>query len=284
MQGFKNLFSFYINASFHVALAVVCLTDITIQEFDIPRNHKLLLFIFLATITGYNFVKYAGIAKLHHLSLAKNFRQIQILSFIAFAGLVYLIFDQSFLVLLFSGILGFFTLLYALPLFGNNTNLRSLTGLKIFVIAFVWAGVTVLLPLADQINLWKWDVVVVFLQRFFLVLALILPFEIRDLQFDIAQLGTIPQKFGVKGSKIYGTILIGFSILSEFLKQETSLPEILSLIIVGIITFIFLKKSRISQGEFYSSFWVEAIPIFWWIILNFLIYIFTDGLHIQLSG
>src|SRR5680860_1607723 len=189
MQGFKKIFKFYINASFHVALAIVCLSDITIQNFDVPRNYKLLLFIFLATITGYNFAKYAGIAKLHHLSLAKNLRQIQILSFIAFTGLVFLTFFQSVSVLLFSTILGLFTLLYALPLFGNNTNLRGLTGLKIFVIAFVWAGVTVLLPLADHINVWKWDVFVVFLQRFFLVLALILPFEIRDLRFDLAQLG-----------------------------------------------------------------------------------------------
>ena len=266
MQGFKNIFNFYINASFHVALAVVCLTDITIQEFDIPRNHKLLLFIFLATITGYNFVKYAGITKLHHLNLAKNFRQIQILSFIAFVGLVYLTFHQSFLVLLLSGILGFFTLFYALPLFGNNTNLRGLTGLKIFVIAFVWAGVTVLLPLADQINLWKWDVIVVFLQRFFLILALILPFEIRDLQFDITKLGTIPQKFGLRGTRIVGLVLICILVLLEFFKHQTSKANTISLIFVAILLIILIRYSTISQSKYFASFWVESVPILWWFL------------------
>lgn len=266
MQGFKNIFNFYINASFHVALAVVCLTDITIREFDVPRNHKLLLFIFLATITGYNFVKYAGIAKLHHLSLAKNLRQIQILSFIAFAGLVYITFYQSFSVLLFSGILGLFTLLYALPLFGNNTNLRSLTGFKIFVIAFVWAGVSVLLPLADQINLWKWDIVVLFLQRFFLVLALILPFEIRDLQFDMVQLETIPQKFGVRGARIAGLVLICFFVLLEFFKHQTSKANTISLSFVAILLIILIRYSTISQSKYYASFWVESVPILWWFL------------------
>jgi hypothetical protein len=270
MQGFKNIFKFYINASFHVALAVVCLTDITIQEFDVPRNHKLLLFIFLATITGYNFVKYAGIAKLHHLSLAKNLRQIQILSFFAFAGLVYLTFYQSFSVLLISGILGLFTLLYALPLFGNNTNLRGLTGLKIFVIAFVWAGVTVLLPLADQIDLWKWDVVVVILQRFFLVLALILPFEIRDLQFDMAQLETIPQKFGVRGTRIVGLVLICVFVLLEFFKHQTSKENTISLISVGILVLVQIRYSTTRQSKYYASFWVEGVPIFWWLLFSVL--------------
>lgn len=271
MQVFKNIFSFYINASFHVALAVVCLTDITIQEFDIPRNHMLLLFIFFATITGYNFVKYAGIAKLYHLSLAKNLRQIQIFSFIAFAGLVYLTFHQSFSVLLFSVILGFFTLLYALPLFGNNTNLRGLTGLKIFVIAFVWAGVTVLLPLADQFSLWKWDVIMVFLQRFFLVLALILPFEIRDLQFDIVQLGTIPQKFDVRGTRIVGLVLIFIFVLLEFFKHQTSKENTISLIFVAILLIIMIRYSTITQSKYYSSFWIESVPILWWFLLILLI-------------
>jgi len=270
MRGFKKIFKFYINASFHVALAVVCLTDITIQEFEISRNYKLLLFIFLATITGYNFVKYAGIANLQHLSLAKNLRHIQILSFIAFVGLVYLTFHQSFLVLLFSGILGLFTLLYALPLFGNNTNLRGLTGIKIYVIAFVWAGVTVLLPLADQIHLWKWDVALVFLQRFFLVLALILPFEIRDLRFDLAQLGTIPQKFGVRGTRIAGLVLICILVLLEFVKRQTSIANTVSLIFMGILLMIMIRYSNTRQTKYYASFWVESIPILWWLLFSLL--------------
>jgi hypothetical protein len=271
MQGFKNIFKFYINASFHVALAVVCLTDITIREFDVPRDYKLLLFIFLATITGYNFVKYAGIVYLHHLSLAKNLLQIQTSSFIAFVGLVFLAFFQSVSVLFFSGILGLFTLSYALPLFGNNTNLRGLTGLKIFVIAFVWAGVTVLLPLADQVNLWEWDVVIVFLQRFFLVLALILPFEIRDLQFDIAQLGTIPQKFGVRGTRIVGLVLICIFVSLEFFKHQTSMANTISLIFVGILLIVLIRYSTISQSKYFASFWVESVPILWWLLFTLLI-------------
>ncbi len=273
MRGFRNIFKFYINASFHVALAVVCLSDISIQNFGVPRNYKLLLFIFFASICGYNFVKYSGIAKLSYLSLAKNLRQIQISSFIAFAGLVFLSFYQSSRVLFLSGILGLFTLFYALPLFGNNSNLRGLSGLKIFVIAFVWAGVTVFLPLADHLDLWAWDVAVMFLQRFFLVLALILPFEIRDLPFDLPQLGTIPQRYGVRGTKAAGLCLICLFVLLEFFKDQGSVANRLSLIFVAIPLLLLISFSSTRQTKYYASFWVEGVPILWWLSFTILMQI-----------
>lgn len=271
MQGLKNIFNFYINASIHVGLAVVCLSDITNQIFDIPGNYKLLFFIFFASVTGYNFVKYAGIAKLYHLSLRKNLRQIQIFSLVAFAGLISMAFYQSVPVLLFSGVLGLFTLFYALPLFGGSKNLRNLSGLKIFVIAFVWAGVTVLLPLVNHINLWQLDVVLVFLQRFFLVLALILPFEIRDLRYDMVQLRTIPQKFGVQGTRIFGVLMMGVFLLLEIFKTATSLVNAISMIFVAMLVIILLKYSTLRQSRFYASFWVEGVPILWWLFLTVLL-------------
>lgn len=266
----KKLFHFYINSSIHVSLAVVCLTAITFQNFGFPLIENFFLFVFFGTITGYNFVKYAGIAKLHHRSLAKNLQVIQIFSFISFLAFVYFSFLQPISVLVSGGIMGVLTLLYAIPIFSENRNLRGINGVKVYIIAFVWAGVTVVIPAIYYSNVFQWDLYLEFLQRFSLVIALMLPFEIRDLKFDMMQLGTIPQKFGVKGSKIIGTLLIGIFILVEFLKQEISWPEVLSVLFVGIVTIVFLKNSKINQKDFYSSFWVEAIPIFWWLILQIL--------------
>lgn len=267
----NKLFRFYINSSIHVSLEVVCLTAITFQNFGFPIKTDFLFFVFFGTITGYNFVKYAGIAKLHHRSLAKNLQIIQIFSFISFLAFIYFVVLQPVSVIIFGGIMGLLTLLYAIPVFSENRNLRGLNGVKVYVIAFVVTGVSVVMPAIYYSEVFQWDLYLEFFQRFCFFIAVMLPFEIRDLKFDMIQLGTIPQKFGVKGSKAIGSVLIGFFILLEFLKQETSLPEVLSIIITGIVCLIFLKKSRINQGEFYSSFWVEAIPIFWWFILNILI-------------
>jgi hypothetical protein len=271
----KKIFYFYINSSIHLSLEVVCLTLITFHNLDIPLNENFLIFVFFGTITGYNFVKYAGIAKLHHRSLAKNLQVIQIFSLVCFLAFIYFSLIQPVAVIIFGGIMGVFILLYAIPVFSENRNLRGLNGVKVYVIAFVVAGVTVIMPAIYSWKVFQWDHFLEFFQRFSFVIVVMLPFEIRDLKYDMVQLGTIPQRLGVKGSKILGTVLLGFFILTEFLKQETSLPEVLSVLIIGIIAFIFLKRSRINQGEFYSSFWVEAIPIFWWLILTVLTYYFS---------
>ena len=66
MKVLKTVFDFYINASIHVALAVYAFVRITEFYFNLTYHQNLDFFIFFATITGYNFVKFAGVAKLHH--------------------------------------------------------------------------------------------------------------------------------------------------------------------------------------------------------------------------
>ncbi len=267
MLSIKSLLDFYINSSIHVSLAIVAFAAVTLINFQVPVKIDLLVFIFLATITGYNFVKYSGIAKLHHISLSANLRLIQIFSLAAFIGLVVCSFFQSLLVLLIAAVTGALTVLYALPVFSNNRNLRGVPGIKIYVIAIVVAGVTVLMPLVDHVDLLKRNVILEFVQRFLLAIVLVLPLEIRDLKFDMAQLQTIPQKLGVSKTKKIGYFLILIFLLLEFVKIAVEIPEVVSLLLVGLITFIFLKRSKIRQSKYFTSFWLEALPIFWLLIL-----------------
>ncbi len=266
-KWFKSVFDFYINSSIHVSLAIVCLAAVTFLNFQIPVDFNLLIFIFLASITGYNFVKYEGIAKLHYLRLAKNLRIILVFSFLTFIGLIFSAFYQALPVLIVAFLMGVLTILYALPVFSNKRNLRGFPGLKIFVIAFVVSVVTVIMALIINRDLSNWNIIIEFLQRFAIAVVLILPFEIRDLKYDMAQLGTLPQKYGVRKTKVIGYFLLLFIVLTEFLKQNLFLESVLSLILVGLVVFLFLKKSTINQGKYYSSFWVEAIPQMWLVIL-----------------
>lgn len=272
MKALKDLFDFYINSSIHLSIAVVCLTAVTYLNFNVPVDYSLLLYVFLASVTGYNFIKYAGIAKFHHFGLPKNLRIIQIFSFVVFIGLLISIFYQSLSVLIFSGIMGIFTGLYALPVLYNKKSLRGIPGLKIFIIAFVVAGVTVLMPLLYKTHLFHRDIWLDFLQRFFIVIVLVLPFEIRDLKYDMADLRTIPQVLGVRRTKRTGYVLIGVFLLLELFKQENNPEYVFSLLFLAFLGYLFLKNSFIRQGRYYASFWVEAVPIFWFLSLK----IFTE--------
>ena len=267
MKILKQLFDFYINSSIHVALAVVSLCVVSYVNFDFSPDSDLLLFVFFGSITGYNFVKYAGIAKLHHSSLAKGLKIIQIFSFFAFLFLLWSAWNMQVEILYWTAFFGFFTLLYALPVLSKKRNLRSISGIKIFVIAFVWAGVTVILPFIEGGGIIGSEVLPEFVQRFLLVLVLILPFEIRDLKYDLQQLGTIPQKMGVTRTKILGFVMLAGVFLIEFLKDSVSRTSISALAIIILFTAGMIWKSREQQSQYFSAFWVESIPIFWMFIL-----------------
>jgi hypothetical protein len=83
--------------------------------------------------------------------------------------------------------------LYAIPL-GIKTpiNLRSIGGIKIYVIAIVWAGTSVFLPLLETRSVLLLDHLWIIFQRILVLIVLMLPFEIRDLELDEAYLSTIP--------------------------------------------------------------------------------------------
>jgi hypothetical protein len=97
-----------------------------------------------------------------------------------------------------------------------------------------------------------------------------IPFEIRDLRYDSLKLATIPQKIGVKKTKIIGIFLLLVFLFLEFFKNEIKITSILITALITIITGIYLIGSKKEQGKYYSSFWVEGLPILWLLMLLFL--------------
>lgn len=262
MKFLNNIFRFYINSSIHIALSVCSLVAITALEFNFSVSKELYWFCFFGTITGYNFVKYAEVARLKHKSLDASLRTIQIFSFFCFIALCYFMFQLSFKTLLVTSAFAFLTFFYAVP-FLMSKNLRSLVGIKILIVAVVWAGVTVIIPVVNEEIILQTEVGLTFFQRVLFVLALTLPFEIRDLKYDESALGTLPQKTGIFYTKIIGILLLGFVFLLQFFKQEWNLNYVVSIgVISGVLTVVlFFSKKR--QSLYFASFWVEGIPILW---------------------
>lgn len=276
MKVFKQLLNFYINASIHVAIAVYALTYLTLIAFEIPYDEAMLYFVFYATITGYNFVKYFGLAKFHHRSLAGWLKAIQIFSLLCFVLMCYYGFQLPTQTLIYITVFGVVTFFYAIPFLpkrlfiDKHHNLRSIGGLKVYVIALVWTGVTVFLPvLSNEISI-NTDVLITAIQRFLFVILLMLPFEIRDLKFDSLKLSTIPQKIGLKSTKIIGGVLATILFFLEFFKDELSFETIVALSITLLVTVVLVLFSKVNQSKYYSAFWVESVPILWLIITLFL--------------
>lgn len=273
MRILKQILNFYINSSIHVALAVTAMTWVTCIEFAIQYDQVLFCFVFFATVTGYNFVKYFGVAKFHHRSLAAWLKAIQIFSFFAFVGMCYYALKLNINSLLYLLIFGLITFLYAIPLLpmryfrDNQKNLRQISGLKIYVIALVWMFTTVFLPLIENNYHINTDVLITGVQRFVFVIVLMLPFEIRDLMYDSVKLATIPQRIGVKNTKIIGVLLLLLFFLLEYLKDEILYVDVISNGVIMVVTLIFVLFAHKNQSKYYSAFWVESLPILWLLVL-----------------
>ena len=246
MRFIKQLFYFYVNSSIHVAIAAYALTWVTLLEYNLKYDKNSLYFVFFATITGYNFVKYFGVAKFHHRRLADWLKAIQLFSLIAFIILAYYAFQLLVNSKILIVLLGVITFLYAIPLLpkkyfvDDQSNLRQISGLKVYVIAIVWSLSTVVLPIIqNEIEIGA-DAVVTCFQRFFYIIVLMLPFEIRDLNYDSLKLGTIPQRIGVKRTKIIGIFLLILFFFLEYFKNEIDTKSLTILLIITFVTALFL--------------------------------------------
>ncbi|AUC85117.1 hypothetical protein CW731_07345 [Polaribacter sp. ALD11] len=267
MRFLKLFFNFYINSSIHVGLAVYAFVRITEQYFELPYNEDLDLFIFFGTITGYNFVKYAGVAKLHHRSLTYNLKIIQVFSFFCFLAMCYYAYQIPSRTLLYVVPFTLLTLLYAVPfLSGFHKSLREVSYLKIIVVAIVWAGFTVLIPCVDAGKEVSLNSILLLLQRLLIVVVLILPFDIRDVKYDVISLQTIPKKIGIEKTKRLGLGLMVFALLIEYGINTNAFSKNVFMIFFFLV-LVFLMRSKINQSKYYSSFWVESLPIIWWLLL-----------------
>ncbi len=273
MKLLKHGFNFYLNSSIHVALSVVSLTCITCIECDIYFDKTLLFFTFFATITGYNFVKYFGVAKFHHRSLTHKLKWIQLFSLFCFLFMCYFLLKLSLNTLVYIGAMAIITFLYAIPFLpkrlflDHRNNLRSIGGLKVYLIALVWCGVTVFLPVINANNPFNTDVFIIAIQRYIFIIVLMLPFEIRDLRYDSLKLSTIPQKIGVKNTKILGIISTFIVLCLEFFKDDMNMLRALVLCVIVFLLCLLLVGAKKDQSQYYSAFWVEGIPLFWCALL-----------------
>ena len=90
----------------------------------------------------------------------------------------------------------------------------------------------------------------------------IIPFEIRDISNDNESMKTIPHVFGVRGAKMIGTLMLfGVVVLSYFMSLQ--IYDMIPTLIACGLALVCLWKSTVHQSTYYASFWVEALPMVW---------------------
>ncbi len=256
MKIFKQIVDFYIEASFHVAFAVYCLVEITVFSNHLGSIHYFSVCVFFGTVLGYNFLKYFKIFRRGFFRSNKYYAilAVSILAGIGFLFSFYLLKTTLQKLILISGVL---VLIYPF--------LRKFGWLKLFWVSFAVTFITAYIPFQTEKGL-TLDLCLTLIQRFFILISLLIPFEIMDSKTDDKSMNTLPQLFGVNSTKMLGILLVIPFIILEFLKLHPSylvLP-------IGIITLLFIDFTEWKRNKYYTSFWVESVPILWWLMLLFL--------------
>ncbi len=263
MKILQKLVSFMIHSSIWVAVSVFALTWITLLVLARPFDPSVMYFNLYGSILGYNVIKYFSVIPNMQWK-KKETLFLLVLNLFALLMVIYYFVQLSNIVKLAGGISLLLCILYIKPLFG--TTLRIVPGLKLKIVALVWAIVTVLLPSLQVGNTLDSAVILLFIQRILFVYVITLPFEIRDLKEDAPSLATIPQTIGVAKTKKLGMVLISLFFLLTFFIQPISEYWVLSVLGVYFLVMLALYHANEEQTPNYSSFWVESLSIFWLIL------------------
>ena len=208
---------------------------------------------FFGTVLGYNFLKYF---EFFRGKFFRSDRYYSILAVTFLAGIGFL-FSFCFLSLALQKLITISGLMVLIYFF-----LRKYGWFKLFFVSFVVTFITVYIPFQTAKPL-PLEFYTSIFQRFFILISLLVPFEIMDSKTDDKSLNTLPQLFGIESTKLFGILLVIPFIVSEFLKSNSSYLVLL----IGIVTVLFIDFTEWKKNKYYTSFWVESVPVLWWLML-----------------
>ena len=246
-----------------MALAVVALQWISAAYLNISISNTVLLFAFFGTLSCYNLIKYGVEVEKYREGDSIELKIVGILSIICLLASIYIIFGFQWQSWILLGVLLLMILLYILPIFPDEKNLRSLGIIKVLLVALIWTGMTVYLPVLEGNIPIDWDVLTLSAQRFLMVIALIIPFEIRDVHYDPPEIKTIPKRIGIIRTKLLGIFLIIITYMLVFLKDSIYSEEIYSRLWITLITILLIAGTPNKESKYYAAFWVESVPLIW---------------------
>lgn len=236
MNALNLLKKHLLNSEIYVSLMGTLFAVFFMCEQSIIKTPTILL-IFITYFSGYLYTKYQS-----HKLFGR------ILVFNVFCGIIsmILIFLNHNEIRLFKWLV-----IVALGLLYNSSflkiNIRKTPLLKAFYVGLTWALINswLILPQFNSAIFWI---------SLLFISALVLPFDIRDMQQD--EIVTFPKLIGVQNTKYFAYILIFISLVIAilFLKKAYSLAFFLTC----IYTFILIYFSENSNKETYFSLWLES--------------------------
>lgn len=249
-------------ANFWVAGAVWALTLIT-ETLVVSQGQSVAVLNAAGTLVVYGFARFfEGPSDSDQTSRIsawrKNMPRLSLLSIVGGLGfsVIELIRIGSLELTLLYAVGGFFALLYPLPFVLKNKGggLRSIPGLKLFLIAGLWAYTTAYIPAVLAEADWIWPTV----ERFLWTAALTIPFDARDVSLDAKQIRTLPHLIGPRNSMFLANALLWLSF--TVYVAYFGMPLLTTFAVFGFFALVILL-AKPNFGDLYFGFVIEGLPL-----------------------
>lgn len=272
-EALKTGLRFLLYSNFWIATAALCLTLQTeyllLGELSLRSQHG---FIFFGTIFIYAIHRLVSLQRIQRKDWQERFFYIArgqkwLSGYAVFALLMALVF-YYLLPLKIKGLLllpGLLSVAYVFPVLKGGRRVRDLHFVKIFLIALVWAWLTVWMPafelhLSNQSVVWFMGV-----ERLCFIFAITLPFDIRDLLLDEQQsVKTLPALIGMPATRrlaLYLLLLMLIMVAIATYHNWYTPGTALALLLSAAVAIQLIYRANSDRPDQYFTGWLDGTMI-----------------------
>jgi hypothetical protein len=263
----KNIIRLLVYSNLLIAFAAGLLSKSIAYSLNVDNSNGYFGLVFGATLFVYNAQRIFRLPQLtgtlspRHKWILNHKKAVVLFSFIGLAiGLFWFIRDFfSVYSIIFFSIFGLVSLLYSIKIENYFPPLRDIPFLKIHWVALTWTATSSLFPILESTNYTNLAYAQYYLLAavYMYFVAITIPFDIRDLPYDLPKQKTIPQILGVKSAVVLSIILLiaAFIFLSLHNKQLLKSTFFYGAFIYQLILLIFSFRK---QKELYYSAGIDG--------------------------
>ncbi|MBC7653919.1 MAG: hypothetical protein H7098_05520 [Oligoflexus sp.] len=275
---------FLLFSNIFISLGAAAQGLVTYHLIGYPINWFVIGCLFFSTIVSYNFSiliqkpKNPQLSEYRRVRWIFNYYNMNVgITVFAAIALIPCFLELHFKAQILLVILGFISIGYSTPLFSvgkTKHGLRNIPGLKLFLIALVWALSSVWFPVMEiiasrQINISLWELIILVLKRLLFVIAITIPFDIRDmLQDSKYKLKTIATVYGEKKAYLFCQILLLIYLFFSVLFPIGGFNlDFFGLTFTIFLTAWLIFKSKWKKDEYYYFLYLDGILVLQYVLL-----------------
>lgn len=256
-----------------VALGCAFLSAETLMHVNQCLNGWVFMQMFAATFVVYNLQRFVKSNQYETNSRAgiftqKNKTRLQVSVVICIIFLVLSPWKWSLELIFFIVSLLAFSALYVIRVLPTKSrkriSLREVPMMKVLVVTGVWSLATTILPLWLSESTVNDGTGAMVMERWTFLMAITIPFDLRDMHVDHPSSRTIPQLIGASGARIISTFFILAMLAVNLYRLSAGWISVLTFIaisIVALITLVLIKKAKPDTNSLLFAGWLDGTMV-----------------------